>query len=148
MAALIPFAAQAASSYIAGQSNAGTQSPNGTGAFAPSTQMNVPGGSPANARNQITIAPVGLNLGSIIQPYIEGAKENGGSGYNYDSPMSAAYMPTPYRSAHVSNTPNGTVIDLAGNPSSPDSPVKGAVVIGGIVLAAITVIVLARRRKG
>lgn len=93
-----------------------------------------PGAATANNRNQITVAPIGINLGSVIQPYIQGSETNGGSGLAYDSAMSN--MPYPIRSAHVLNIPVGTDTEIL------------PYVIGGIALVALLAVAMKLRKRG
>jgi len=37
------------------------------------------------APSYVNVQPVGVNLGAILQPYLEGSASNGGSGLNYTS---------------------------------------------------------------
>lgn len=125
--AALPAIAQVAGQALGNQS----QSAGGSGSFIPSAPT---GANPYNNRNQITIAPVGINLGQVIQPYIEGSETNGGSGLSYDSAISNMHAPS--RSAHVLNTPPQTDTEIL------------PYVVGGVAFVVLLVVALKARKRG
>ena len=80
--------AEGAGSTGGGGFNLGLLSPfSGSGGFSmPSSSY-----SALSDRSPINIAPVGVNLGAILQPVSQGSPENGGIGADYFSRYSGVY---------------------------------------------------------
>lgn len=120
-AAAIPALVQAA-----GASQGGSVSP------GQSTPSNPAGGADYNQRNQISIAPVGVNLGAILAPFI-GSPQNGGAGMDVPSPMQ--YMGRNYTQQTVD-----TLTNAAGTVQQPKSNILPLIVaVGGAILIAVMV---------
>lgn len=82
-------------------------------------------------RSAVTVAPVGVNLGAILQPYTQGSPENGGYGMD----LMSRYAP---------NVQDTGFTTLVSDRSGSASWVMPAAVIGGGILL---IILIAGRKK-
>lgn len=88
-----------------------------------------PGVSSLRDRSPIHIAPTGVNLGSILEPYTQGSPENGGY---------AIKQPSRYIPSKQSTDADFVTADL-GDPANGDDPLFpfALIAVGGAVLFVV-----------
>lgn len=102
------------------------------GGQAAAASAPVPTSASLSDRSSINIAPVGVNLGSILQPMFQGAATNGGTGIVPQSRWS---------NGSYSVTPQGISFDVASGETS------NMLVYGGIAVAGLLAFFLVRGKK-